>query len=89
MSRRATATSIGSAMLLAYAYGGRAPVFLSDADEAEAACARTPLKTPAYATSLVYATESTYTVRPIQDGRVGKPSVIIELAGDALSDLSV
>lgn len=87
--KTATATSIGSAMQLAYAYGGRAPVFLSDADETKAQHAGQALRVPAYATSVVYASATAYTVRPIHAGRIAEPSVIIHLAGDALADISV
>ena len=87
MIQHATATSIGSAMQLAYAYGGRAPVFLSVADEAKAEHAGQALRVPSYATSVVYAADTTYTVRAIQSGRIAGRIAVIHLAGDALADL--
>lgn len=84
MPRKATAKSIGSAMFLAFDEAGREARTMSDDDLAEqqAAGKRLP-NIPA----VILTRETTWEVRPVKRGRVCKPSLIIRLTDDALTDL--
>ncbi len=83
--KHATATSIGSAMQLAYAYGGRAPVTFSADGYAERD--GRPLRLPAYTTALVTTYETHWILQPVDAGRIADPILTIALVGDALRDL--
>jgi hypothetical protein len=86
--KHATALSIGSAMQIAYAYGGKQPYTLGKSDYTyQRRVAGPRYQPPAHATAIIVIGAESYVVRPVVRGKVLPVSVVITLAGDALRDL--